>query len=259
MHMFHRATGKGLSGGDGKKIQELRKSPTQSSLSLKSSSSSMVSKIVIFLLVGIIFYRDKEMRNELKLKTEHSEDLMKRGITLEKEMDDLKVQLNAASQEVSNAEQNEVGDLPTDAEENDTEENDNKNSNEELINQLHDYKKRMHSEIQRISKRELIAKYGMGPYQLDIIVEYDPESNIYDSNSNSEGGTIRIELASINDMPATVYHFLEQVSLKLFNGCSFHRNADHVLQAGATSNFKSPTKNEDEFKEAQLYSVPFQE
>ena len=61
-------------------------------------------------------------------------------------------------------------------------------------------------------------------------------------------------------MPYTVNHFLQQVSLGLWNGCSFHRNAHHVVQGGPITNHLNPGTHLNEgFKKADLGSVVFQE
>jgi len=61
-------------------------------------------------------------------------------------------------------------------------------------------------------------------------------------------------------MPYTVNHFLQQVSLGLWNGCSFHRNAHHVVQGGPIANYLNPgAKVSAGFKKADLGSVVFQE
>jgi cyclophilin family peptidyl-prolyl cis-trans isomerase len=62
-------------------------------------------------------------------------------------------------------------------------------------------------------------------------------------------------------MPYTVYFFLSQVEKELFNGCSFHRNAGHVMQAGPAPNFKTPPNAGlmRRFQESMLESVSFQE
>ncbi len=61
-------------------------------------------------------------------------------------------------------------------------------------------------------------------------------------------------------MPYTVNFFLSQVSLGLFNGCSFHRNAHHVVQGGPVANHLSHGTNLYKgFKSAGLESVSFQE
>mmetsp|Transcript_4227 Transcript_4227/g.6188 ORF Transcript_4227/g.6188 Transcript_4227/m.6188 type:complete len:160 (-) Transcript_4227:406-885(-) len=69
-------------------------------------------------------------------------------------------------------------------------------------------------------------------------------------------------MANVKDMPHTVYMFLQQVHHKLWDGCSFHRNAGHVLQAGPTRNFKTPPQGAhllDKFRSSRLESVKFQE
>jgi len=61
-------------------------------------------------------------------------------------------------------------------------------------------------------------------------------------------------------MPHTVYLFLEQVSHKLYDGTSFHRNAGHVVQAGPTPYYKNPGHTPRKlFRDADLMSVSFQE
>lgn len=126
------------------------------------------------------------------------------------------------------------------------------------LNYLTKYKQRMQEQIQMISKRELLQKYGPGPHIVDIYVEFDPQSNIYNA-ADGDGGVIRIQLAPVEEMPATVYLFLQQVTTGLMNGCSFHRNAGHVVQGGPASNFLQPQAKHKDFKMAQLESVPFQE
>ena len=48
-----------------------------------------------------------------------------------------------------------------------------------------------------------------------------------------------MELATAEDMPHTVYMFLEQVSHGLYNdgGVSFHHNAHHLVSAGPVESF----------------------
>ena len=61
-------------------------------------------------------------------------------------------------------------------------------------------------------------------------------------------------------MPYTVNFFMSQVSLGLFNGCSFHRNAGHVVQGGPVPSHLNPgQKMHQGFKDAMLQSVGFQE
>lgn len=61
-------------------------------------------------------------------------------------------------------------------------------------------------------------------------------------------------------MPHAVHMFLEQASRGLLDGCSFHRNAGHVIQGGPVANHLNPGVNlMKPFKDADLASVIFQE
>jgi hypothetical protein len=61
----------------------------------------------------------------------------------------------------------------------------------------------------------------------------------FDHAEPGEGDAHRIvlEMAPLDEMPHANYWFLSQVSLGLWNGCSFHRNAAHVLLSGWAGNF----------------------
>ena len=119
--------------------------------------------------------------------------------------------------------------------------------------------------IQLISKHHLIEKYGVGPHYVEILLSFDPQSNIADPNGDNEEDTeiLLIELAPIAEMPATVYWFLEQINATIFNGASFHRNAHHVVQGGVIQNFETKTGDIHRIMElirtTGLDSVPFQE
>ena len=70
-----------------------------------------------------------------------------------------------------------------------------------------------------------------------------------------------LEMAPIDEMPHAVYWFLTQVDLGLYDGCSFHRNAPHVIQGGPAPNFLS-TKNArlyERFEKSGFNSIPYQE
>lgn len=67
-----------------------------------------------------------------------------------------------------------------------------------------------------------------------------------------------VELASIDDVPHAVHHFLEQVQHGLWNGCFFYLNGPHVVQAGpALAEDDEADANEDE--DTRLSAKPFQE
>jgi hypothetical protein len=129
------------------------------------------------------------------------------------------------------------------------------------LTRLRTYKTRMHDMIQYISKRNLLYKYGSGPHFVEIVLSIDPASNIADSSKTPDTETLIIEMAPVEDMPATVFWFLEQVNATLFDGCSFHRNAHHVVQGGPAFNFETPAGAAPmrRFRETGLEDVPFQE
>lgn len=109
--------------------------------------------------------------------------------------------------------------------------------------------------MQNKAKKEIIEKFGSGPHRVKIEIDFNPEE-IPDGTATS----FTIEMAPIDLMPYTVNHFLQQVSLGLWNGCSFHRNAKHVVQGGPITNHLNPGANvRKAFKEADLGSVIFQE
>jgi hypothetical protein len=129
------------------------------------------------------------------------------------------------------------------------------------LTRLRTYKTRMHEMIQYISKRNLLYKYGSGPHFVEIVLSIDPASNIADSSKTPDTETLMIEMAPVDEMPATVFWFLEQVNTTLFDGCSFHRNAHHVVQGGPAFNFETPAGAAPmrRFRETGLEDVPFQE
>lgn len=110
--------------------------------------------------------------------------------------------------------------------------------------------------IQRMSKEAALAKFGKGPHRFDIHIRFDSHLG------RDDGGSITIELASIDDLPHAAHWFLEQVDRKLYDGFSFHRNAGHVIQAGANHknflNFEH-IPSEQKFRDSGFHSLLFQE
>lgn len=104
------------------------------------------------------------------------------------------------------------------------------------------------------------VRFGPGPHRVDIVVQFDPDFPKL-ADSDEEVATIVIELAPVNELPHVVYWFLEQVSRGLYDGCSFHRNAGHVVQGGPKPNFLSPPNPDlqKRFKDSGFVSVLFQE
>ena len=122
---------------------------------------------------------------------------------------------------------------------------------------------RLKEMIQLISKHHLIEKYGAGPHYVEIILSFDPLSNIADATKTDDTERLLIELAPITEMPATVHWFLEQINATIYNGASFHRNAHHVVQGGVIQNFETRPGEIHQINElirtTGLDSIPFQE
>lgn len=132
------------------------------------------------------------------------------------------------------------------------------------VARLTQYRTRMQEMIKLISKRSLLDKYGKSPHYVEILVSFDPGSNVADSNKAGGDDTdvLLIQLAPVDEMPATVFWFLEQVNATVYDGCSFHRNAGHVVQGGPAPNFETVDGGKSvmqKIKATQLNSVPFQE
>jgi cyclophilin family peptidyl-prolyl cis-trans isomerase len=127
---------------------------------------------------------------------------------------------------------------------------------QEKIDRLDTYKQRTQASIQRMSHRRVLEKYGPGPHKVEVMLAFDPDSKL-------EGDATRfvLELAPVDDMPHAVHWFLEQVDNKLWDKCAFHRNANHVIQAGPVGNFlTAPNEGlSKKFKDSGFDSVLFQE
>lgn len=104
-------------------------------------------------------------------------------------------------------------------------------------------------------------RFGPGPHHVEINLAFDPEFPKGNNDTDGDTGHFIIELAPVEEMPHTVYWFLEQVNRTLYDGCSFHRNAGHVIQGGPAPNFLSPPEPRlnRRFMEAGFHSVLFQE
>jgi len=116
-------------------------------------------------------------------------------------------------------------------------------------------------EIQMICRRAVEEKFGQGPYRVEITLDFPPEQDKDKENPTK----FIIEMAPLDYMPHSVYLFLQQVSRNLWDGCSFHRNARHVIQAGPLPYHHGNTTAEPlpnkygEFRANFLLGVSFQE
>ena len=137
----------------------------------------------------------------------------------------------------------------------------NKNAIEEIKSyrrnndSLSKSKTKLQSNIQRMSREAVLAKFGPGPHRLEMHLRFDSHLG------RNDEGTVTIEMAPLDELPHAVHWFLEQASRNLYDGFSFHRNAGHVVQGGAKKNFltqKHPP-SEKKFRDAGYHSLLFQE
>jgi cyclophilin family peptidyl-prolyl cis-trans isomerase len=100
-----------------------------------------------------------------------------------------------------------------------------------------------HSFIQKL-------RYGPGPHKVEVEVNFPTESL-------EKSWYFVIELAGVDDMPHTVYTFLQQVSNKLYDngGYSFFANAAHVVQGGPMANHLTPNGGKGKEDPAQKFQA----
>ena len=116
----------------------------------------------------------------------------------------------------------------------------------------------LQNQIQHISRRHVEEKFGPGPHRVEITLDFPPNAPFSRDNINPK---FVIELAPLDLMPHSVYFFLLQVYNGCWNGRSFDRNAEHVIQAGLYPYYATPDNAEDDghFEELKLQEVAFQE
>jgi len=117
----------------------------------------------------------------------------------------------------------------------------------------------MQKQIGVISKREVLRRFGEGPHQVKIVLDFPPEPSLT-APDGSTPSVIVLEMAPLDLMPHSVYLFLSMVEAGLWDGTSFVRKADHVLLAAPQSYYKN--KGADvhrKFLEMELEKVAFQE
>jgi cyclophilin family peptidyl-prolyl cis-trans isomerase len=83
---------------------------------------------------------------------------------------------------------------------------------------------------------------------------FDPASNVYQDHPGDD--FVIIETASIDDMPHSVFLFLEQVDHHLYDHSAFHRNSPLLIQAGPSN---SPASHARFRHHPSLQTVIFQE
>jgi len=109
---------------------------------------------------------------------------------------------------------------------------------QDRIQNLHRRGQSLKDRVQSMSRHELTSKYGAGTkfVELELVFPQDEHHRASDSrHANMKGGggptKFVIQLAADQDMPHSVFTFLEMVSYQLLDGCSFILNALHVLKA----------------------------
>jgi len=119
---------------------------------------------------------------------------------------------------------------------------------------LKDYKIKTQQNIQEYSKRLLIRKYGVGPHYVEIRIHFIDKQQPSSSFSDS----FLIEMAPIDEMPHSVYWFLEQVSNQLYNDFSFTinelRNNQGVVLLQSTEPTRPITTNTNSNTNSNSYS-----
>jgi hypothetical protein len=100
--------------------------------------------------------------------------------------------------------------------------------------------------LQEAARTELLTRYGPGPYFVDISFSFPDSPDRIDN--------IALEMAPSDLMPYTVSYFLRQVEAGVWRGCSFMRNAGHVIQAGLVG--AGPDKEHCRNKNFKALGVP---
>jgi hypothetical protein len=104
--------------------------------------------------------------------------------------------------------------------------------------------------LQQATLQLLQHRYGStGPFRIRIDVVYPPSIILPTPNNNHQEGRkdyLLVETAPTSLLPCSVFYFLELA--RTYQSGSFHRNANHVLQAHASSKATAHQK-----------SMPFQE
>jgi cyclophilin family peptidyl-prolyl cis-trans isomerase len=80
--------------------------------------------------------------------------------------------------------------------------------------------------VRERSRASVVEKYGDGPHNVELQLRF-PSSDAVE--------TVRIELASPDEMPQTLDAFLTQVSTGSWDGSAFDLHAGHVLMARSSS------------------------
>jgi len=166
----------------------------------------------------------------------------------------------ASDQEIHNLNE-EILALRQSKEEN-TEVGENSEVIEKMKEENDDHLKKLHiiqDQIGLISRRETVRRFGKGPHQVKIILDFPPEPALIAPDGTTPNFFV-IEMASLDQMPHSVYLFLSMIEAGLWNGSSFMRKANHVLQASPRPYYKNAGQNvHQKFLDFGVHKVAFQE
>jgi len=111
---------------------------------------------------------------------------------------------------------------------------------------------RLQKYIQTESHRQLVDRFGEGPYQVVLEIRFP---HLPDEQRD---GSLTIEMAPLGLMPHSKQLFMEQIFHGLWNGCTFQSHKDGRIGATAATPDSLDSKLQ-QFKDAELDSVSFQE
>lgn len=179
----------------------------------------------------------KDTENELSLNQDRVLELDRKVRMLEKRNSSLKAELsetekrsNMSKEQVSQLVQGEIQTVLKKRE----------NAMTERINLLQ-------NEIQEISEREALERFGKGPYNFQINVQFDSD----------DISSFIIETFPLDEMPHSIHYFLQTVHHQLWDGTIFLHTNDHVLQAAPTEYHGANLR--DRFEKAHLKHLAFPE
>lgn len=166
-------------------------------------------------------YQSK-LDEELQSSRKHNMELEKEQITMKKELESNRLSKSQLENELEFMRQNVFESIHE------------RKKNEQMLQNIVSFRNEVKRNVQDFSRTMLLSKYGAGPYYAEIIVEFHPESNVVRERGISNLGSVIIEIAPIDEMPHTVYWFLEQVTGKSYDDrkIAFHINDDNIIQAG---------------------------
>lgn len=230
-----------------KRLKQHRNVDSSSRLSYKI----LLLLVIISFLIGIICYqtniisqKDEAYRVEKREHESQIHSLEESEEVIKKQIEEYQEQVASHQKEVSKAGTNSVQ---------------SEKKQKGLETKLSTVTKQFEhlvSEVKNKDRQAVVDKFGDGPtYQVEFQLDFPP-----DEIPAGTADKFIVETAPLDKMPHTVHFFLEQVSRNLYDGCSFHRNAGHVVQGGPVTYYKNEGAQPRKlFVESGLTSVSFQE